>query len=105
MWQYLTVQSSLGFLAQATPETEWGTRHFLFQNPWLIVVCMALLIPIVAIVFGTVTDYLRKTRVAELDAALKRDMLERGMTPDQIKTVLEAGSTKSAKHKHGIRMS
>lgn len=100
MWQYLTVQSSLGFLAQATPEGEGGTRQFLFNNPWLIVVCMALLIPIVAIIFGTVTDYLRRTRIAEIDAALKRDMLERGMTAEQIKAVMEASSANRGKPKH-----
>jgi hypothetical protein len=100
MWQELTAQSSLGFLAQAAPDPEWSTRDFLFQNPWLIVVCMALIIPIVAIIFGTVTEYLRKVRIAEVDATLKRDMLERGMTPEQIKTVLESTSMHRGKHKH-----
>ena len=43
-----------------------------------------------AIVF--VVDYLQKTHQAEIDATLKRDMLERGMSAEDIKTVLEASS-------------
>ena len=41
-----------------------------------------------AIIF--VTDYLRKSHQAEIDASLKQDMLNRGMSPADIKTVLEA---------------
>jgi hypothetical protein len=66
--------------------------NFLSEQPALIIPCLALLIPIVAIVFGTITSYLHKTRQAELDAQLKHEMLERGMSADEIKTVLEASS-------------
>ncbi|HEY2840896.1 MAG TPA: hypothetical protein VGJ26_17195, partial [Pirellulales bacterium] len=44
----------------------------------------------VAIVF--ITDYLRQSRQAEIDAALKQEMLARGMSAADIKTVLEARS-------------
>jgi hypothetical protein len=44
---------------------------------------------------------LRKTKIAELEASLKREMLDRGMNAEQIKIVLEASSTNKAKHKHG----
>ncbi len=49
-------------------------------------------------IFGTVTDYFQKTRRAELDASLKHEMLQRGMSAEEIKTVLEASSagTRSA---------
>ncbi len=64
--------------------------EFLSNYPWLIIPCMALLIPIVAIIFGTVTSYLRKTRQAELDAALKQEMLQRGMSAEEIVQVINA---------------
>ncbi len=67
--------------------------ELLAENPWLIVVTMALLIPMLGIVFGTVTNYLRKSRQAELDASLKHAMLERGMSAEEIKMVLEASSS------------
>lgn len=62
------------------------------NDPWL-VVCVLIAVVIlgcVAIVF--VTDYLRKARQAEIDAALKQDMLNRGLTAVDIKTILEASS-------------
>jgi hypothetical protein len=62
------------------------------ENPWLIVVCGGMLIPLAGIVFGTVTTYLVKTKRAELDAALKHEMLQRGMSAEDIKIVLEATS-------------
>ena len=36
------------------------------------------------------TDYFRKSHQAEIDASLKQDMLNRGMSAADIKTVLEA---------------
>jgi hypothetical protein len=39
----------------------------------------------------------QKSRRAEMLAALKQDMLSRGMSADQIQTVLEAGSQKPQK--------
>lgn len=63
----------------------------LFQeNPWLVVSCMALLIPIFGIIFGTITNYLSAVRKAELEASLKQDMLQRGMTAEEIKMVIES---------------
>lgn len=57
-----------------------------------------LLIPLVAIVGGlvvgaiaVVSAHMAKMRQAELEAMLKQDMLNRGMSPDQIRQVLEAG--------------
>ena len=61
-------------------------------NPWLIIVCMALSIPILGIVFGTVTSYLTAVRRVELDASLKQEMLQRGMSAEEIKTVVKASS-------------
>jgi hypothetical protein len=67
------------------------------HEPWLIVVVLALLIPIIGIVFGTTTSYLARVREAELEASLKRDMLERGMTAEEIRTVIEATSRRDGK--------
>jgi heme/copper-type cytochrome/quinol oxidase subunit 2 len=66
--------------------------ELLRHEPWLIVVCLGLLIPIFGIVFGTTTNYLARVRQAELEASLKHNMLERGMTAEQIRTVIEATS-------------
>lgn len=49
--------------------------ELLLRNPWLIPASLGLLIPICGIIFGTITRYLQKTRQAELDAALKQQMI------------------------------
>jgi hypothetical protein len=67
------------------------------DNPWLLVVCLALLIPICGIVFGTTTSYLYKVRKAELQAALVQQMLDRGMSAEEICTVLEASPKLAAR--------
>ena len=67
-------------------------QELLAKNAWLIPSVLGLMIPITAIVCGTVTQYLRKTRQAELDAGLKQEMIQRGMSAEEIKLVLEASS-------------
>jgi hypothetical protein len=52
------------------------------------------LIPIVAIV----TSYLRAVRQAELDASLKQDMLQRGMSAEEIIRVLQARSSRKERN-------
>jgi hypothetical protein len=69
---------------------ERTVTQLLSDQPWLIVVALGMLIPITAIVFATVTDYLRKVRQAELEAGLKHEMLQRGMSAEEIRTVIEA---------------
>lgn len=66
--------------------------QLLTEHPWLLV-CMlsaGVIVACVAIVF--ITDYLRKSHQAEIDASLKQDMLNRGMSAADIKTVLEASA-------------
>ncbi len=60
------------------------------DNPWLALSAMVagVIVACVAIVF--ITDYLRQSHQAEIDATLKQDMLNREMSPADIKTVLEA---------------
>jgi hypothetical protein len=72
--------------------------ELLRENPWLIIVCLALLIPICGIVFGTVTNYLARVRLAEMEARLKQDMLQRGMSAEEIRTVIEATAQRPRKH-------
>ena len=62
------------------------------ENPWLVVIVLGCLIPICAIVFGTITSYLQKVRQAELDASLKHEMLQRGMSAEEIAQVVQARS-------------
>jgi hypothetical protein len=72
--------------------------ELLHEQPWLLAVGLGVLIPLFGIVFGTVTKYLTDVRRAELDTALKQDMVQRGMSADEIKTVIEATS-----HRKGRR--
>jgi hypothetical protein len=69
-----------------------AVQELFFAYPWLLVIVLVSLIPITGIVFGTVTNYLVKTRLAELDAGLKHDMLQRNMTAEEIQIVLSASS-------------
>jgi hypothetical protein len=100
MWDHVNVASLLVCFADVTSDDQRSIMQLLSHDPWLIVVGLALLIPIVGIIFGTISDYFRKTRLAEIEAALKRDMLDRGMTAEQIKMVLEASSHRH-KNNHG----
>jgi hypothetical protein len=78
--------------------------EILQENPWLIVVVLALLIPIFGIVFGTTTGAWSQVRRAEIDAALKQEMLQRGMSAEEIRTVMEASSFgKPSKGRCGMR--
>ena len=57
-----------------------------------------LLIGLVSVVGGIVFIVMRvglEIRRVELSAALKKDMLERGMTAEEIRIVMEAGSKNS----------
>jgi hypothetical protein len=65
------------------------------------------LIAIIAITGGLlcglvvlIADYWHKIRKAEIAAKLKHDMLDRGMSAEEIQMVLEAG-TKSSSMRHG----
>jgi hypothetical protein len=71
--------------------------ELLRESPWLIVVILAMLIPIVGIVFGTTTRYLARVRQAELEAGLKQEMLQRGMSAEEIRTVIEASAQRKGK--------
>ena len=62
------------------------------NNP-MVGICGLAAVVIVACTFIVfVTEYLRKTQQASIDAYLKQEMLNRGMSAEEIKTVLEANS-------------
>ena len=71
--------------------------ELLKAEPWIIVVTLALLIPILGIMFGTVTGYLARVRKAEIEASLKMEMLQRGMSAEEIKMVIEATPRRGCK--------
>ncbi len=73
------------------------------ENPWLIIVCLALLIPILGIIFGTVTGHLTRVRKAEIEAGLKLEMVQRGMSAEEIKMVIEAMPRKSGNREPASR--
>jgi hypothetical protein len=64
-------------------------------NPWLVAVAEVALVPLVCIVVGVVCISVnvcrRKIRLAWFDFELKRDMLQRGFSAEEIRTVIEAG--------------
>jgi hypothetical protein len=62
----------------------------------LVAVAGGLLIPILCGVTAILTDYLYKAR----QLALKQDMLNRGMSAEEIRVVLDAGSKHSRKTQH-----
>lgn len=57
----------------------------------IVSICGGLLITLLSVSLGT----WHKVRSEEIAAEIKRDMLDRGMSADEIKTVLEAGPRKT----------
>jgi hypothetical protein len=64
-------------------------------NPWLVAVALVALVPLVCVCVGIVCISVnvcrRKIRLAGFDFELKRDMLQRGFSAEEIRTVIEAG--------------
>jgi hypothetical protein len=71
--------------------------EMLKDDPWLIPASLAMLVPICGIIFGTITNHLTRVRRAELEAGLKQTMLQRGMSAEEIKTVIEATAQRRGK--------
>ena len=65
--------------------------EILSANPWLVAVALVALVPLVGIVCISFNVCRRKIRLAQLDFELKRDMLQRGFSAEEIRTVIEAG--------------
>jgi uncharacterized protein YoaH (UPF0181 family) len=71
--------------------------QLLIDNPWLVVCILVAVVIVACTAIALVTDYLRKSHQAEIDASLKQEMLSRGMSAADIKTVLEACADGEAK--------
>jgi hypothetical protein len=71
----------------------------LYLHPWLMAVALGVLVPVVGIIFGTVTSYLENTHRAEIEMKLKEDMLGRGMSATEIQMVISATADRSKKRK------
>ena len=71
--------------------------QLLYENPWLIVIGLGVMVPICGIVFGSITNYLYRSRRDELEVSLKHAMLEKGMSAQDIKMVLEATAGRGGK--------
>jgi hypothetical protein len=67
-------------------------------NAWLVAVAEIGLVTLAAIVCISVCVCTRKVRLARFDFELKRDMLQRGLSAEDIRTVIEAGR----KTAHGV---
>jgi hypothetical protein len=61
----------------------------------LIIVGIAIIGGFLCGIIGIIAGVWQKVRQAEIAAALKRDMLNRGMSAEEIRTVLEAGTKAS----------
>ena len=61
------------------------------ENPWLLAVAEIAFVPLAGIVVISFNVCRRKIRLAQFDFDLKCDMLQRGMSADDIRTVIEAG--------------
>jgi hypothetical protein len=68
------------------------------REPWLIPATIGLLIPIGGIVIGILKS-VHKARQTELEMSLKHEMLQRGMSADEIVRVLQARSGNDSLHK------
>ena len=71
--------------------------ELLKKDPWLVVVVLGMSIPIISVVVGSITSYLTRVRQAELEAGLKHDMLQRGMSAEDIRMVIEASAPRPGK--------
>jgi hypothetical protein len=66
--------------------------QLLIDYPWLVPCILVAGVIVTCTAIVVITDYFRKSHQAEIDASLKQDMLNRGMSAADIKTVLEASS-------------
>jgi hypothetical protein len=71
--------------------------ELLYTHPWIAAVGLGVLVPIIGIAFGTTTNYLLRLRQAELEAGLKQEMVQRGMSAEEIRTVIEASATRKGR--------
>lgn len=69
-------------------------------NPGELLAVVAVVGGLLCAIIGIIAGTWAKVRRAEIAAALKQDMLNRGMSADDIRTVLEAGTRLSREDLH-----
>jgi hypothetical protein len=65
--------------------------EFLIVNPWVVAVGEIALAAVAGILIISTNVCIRKVRLGRYDCELKRDMLQRGFSAEDIRTVIEAG--------------
>ncbi|HEV8003310.1 MAG TPA: hypothetical protein VGP63_25720 [Planctomycetaceae bacterium] len=68
----------------------------LLGNPWLLFCALAAFVIVACTAIVLITDYLRRSQQATIDAYLKQEMLSRGMSAAEIKMILECTSDREA---------
>jgi hypothetical protein len=84
---------------------DWLSQHSPGQIIGLVAVVMGPLIGIVAIVSASWARVRRAethAHIVEMEAALKQQMIERGMSADEIERVLAAGQSNKGKKNKGV---
>ena len=80
---------------QASPMGDAIVLEIFSANPWLVAVAEIAFVPLVGVVVGIVCISFnvcrRKIRLAQFDFELKRELLQRGLSAEDIRTVIEAG--------------
>jgi hypothetical protein len=64
-------------------------------SPWEMIVLVSIVGGLFVIIFAVGADVWQRVRKAEIETKLKQDMLDRGMSADEIRTVLDAGKSNS----------
>jgi hypothetical protein len=67
----------------------------LTREPWLIPATIGVLIPVAGIILGMLKSA-NRARQTELEISLKHEMLQRGMSADEIVRVLQARSGRAS---------
>ena len=60
-------------------------------SPWEMITLVSIVGGLFVIIFAVAGDVWQRVRKVELETKLKQDMLDRGMSADEIRTVLDAG--------------
>lgn len=71
-------------------------EQLLLDQPWLVVIMLGAIVIVACTAIVFVTEYMQKSQKLEVEAFLKQDMLNRGMSAEDIKTVLEASTDGAA---------
>ena len=64
-------------------------------SPWEMIVLVSIVGGLFVIIFAVAGDFWHRVRKVEIETKLKQDMLDRGMSAEEIRTVLDAGKNNS----------